>query len=326
MALPDSVAFWWTEMILAIIGVPILIILSITHSYKSIKDACCRSKSDPNKIDRANLKLYNSLIICSLLSILLFTSTNILNIIWMWNWPFIEDKLEQQLIVEWLIKIGTIAWFSAKQAMYYLFLFRLHTSYKTSFFAYNVKYLIIIGIISTITVIINIVNVIIFFQVKGFYYDEYVFAVHFNSHYPFWVIMLAGGPDAIISMLFIYLFIKPLKTVIANIGRTSETEDGITEIYNAGIKALVLTTMCITTTLILSLTILFTNTLIILPIDSVINCICIMMMTPYYSEQRYYQRLCFLAISFFKKYINLVDDISTLDRAINVNPNQISNN
>ena len=253
------------------------------------------------------------MVLLSLTSITLLTICNTLDILWMWNYPFIKDKLVLKHIMTWDIKTGTITWFLAKQSMYFLFLLRLHTAYKSSIYSYNVKHLTIIAVIAAVAVLISIINVLIYTEIKGFYYPKFPFAVHFNSYYPLWVLMLAGGPDAIMSILFIYLFTKPLKMVIRNIGKTAETKDGILELYNTGIKALVLTSMSTLTTLVFLLMLLFTNTLVILPIDSVINCLCMMMITPYYPDKEYYERICALPVALSQKWTNSIRDLNAMD-------------
>eukprot|EP01084_Bolivina_argentea_P309881 536053_1 len=300
MSLPDNVWFWWTEVIIAIICVPILIVLCILHLY-NISFDLCGNKKKKTMVHKSDPKLYTSMMLLSMITIGLYTFLNILNIAWMWNYTSVSQS-KLKYIMEWDIKIGTISWFIAKQSMYTFFLLRLYTAYKSSIYAYNKQKLILLVIISTIAMFINIINVLIFTTIKAFYYNEISVAVHFNAYYPLWVVLMCGFPDVIISLIFIYLFLKPLKIVIDNVGKTNETKEGILELYNTGIKAFILTSMSTMTTLVFLLFILFFDALVILPIDSVINCLCIMMITPYYADHIYYQNICILPIKCSEKW------------------------
>lgn len=296
--------YWWLQIAIFAIGCPILLILFIIHLSNVISDLCTKKrrslKSIKTKIKPELNPLYIITTLTNITCIALFTYGSCACIAWMWNYNNC-DKLTPSMKIS--IIIGSIAWLLAKQSMYIFFLFRLHITYKTSIYEYNTKILIFIGIISCISTIICIYGCMFYIEISIKYYPHLPFAAHYDTSYPLWGVLISGGMDNVIGITFIYLFMKPLM-VITNGMCCNNTEniDQIMQLYAIGVKSLILTSMSIFTTLCLLLSILLTNTLLLLPIDAVINCVCIMMIAPYYSDEKYYQNLCCLLIKLSEKY------------------------
>eukprot|EP01084_Bolivina_argentea_P006888 13002_1 len=228
--------YWWFQLIIFSIGCPILFALFIIHIVNSISDLCTSNRrsirSSPIKPD-INYK-YISTISLSMISITLFFWSPSAALLWIFNYQNCNLKL--------YVLIATDAWLIAKLSMYLLFLFRLHITYKGSAYEYNPKYLLIIGIINCLWTLVCCVNAILFTEIKIKYYKNVSFGAHYDLYYPFWCVIIVSANDIIMSIIFVYLFVNPLKKITNKMCyKNGENIECIMETYCIGIKALILT-------------------------------------------------------------------------------------
>ena len=317
--------YWFVQISLFGICCPLLLLLLIIHSYNVISDICTSNRSSIKSLtNKPQLNsLYLSMTLITITSIILFTYSSCICLLWMWRYNH-SNSLTPQIQIS--ITIGSIAWLLAKQSMYILFLFRLYATYKGSLYEYNYKLLIIIGIISCISTIICILAVIFLLNIKLLTYPHIPFAAHYDTSYPFWAVIMTGSMDIGLSILFIYLFMRPLIIIASQMCCNNKSQiDAVLELYAIGTKSLILTSMSIFTTLCLLLSVLLTNTLILLPVDAVINCICMMMIAPYYPDKKYYEKCCYLPIKCSEKWelrrIEMKIEISQVMHVPNNTPN-----
>merc|ERR1712087_811761 len=101
-------------------------------------------------------------------------------------------------------------------------------------------------------------------------------------------------------MLCLVLFIVPLSRAVRAVRsrRTSTDSGGVGSAASeqrmvfVGLKLLVVTSVCVCTT-VMTLALLSSGLLgYMCAVDVVVNCACVMLMTPYYPDKVYYQRLC----------------------------------
>eukprot|EP01084_Bolivina_argentea_P223801 378592_1 len=288
--------FCWFELILTHCGSIILILLCIVHGINVISDLCTKQrKAVQFRQEMPSLShSYIATASFAVLIITLFAFCVIIQSILIWN-PFLFHCQYPAII------LGEL-WLSAKQFMYLLFLLRLYKIYGDSQYSYNVNHLIIIAVLSVVWNAINCVNGSIFVDIEVTRYDNVSFAIHCQIHWPLWHLLSCGILDVTMSIIFLFAFIQPLISVIKlQISSDQMVEIQSNGLMNIGRKAFILTSITSLTTLFMLITVLFTASVSLSSIDCVVNCICIMLMSPYYSDKKYYQSLCCLPIKCINK-------------------------
>merc|ERR1712087_746269 len=105
-------------------------------------------------------------------------------------------------------------------------------------------------------------------------------------------------------MLCLVLFIVPLSRAVRAVRsrRTSTDSGGVGSAASeqrmvfVGLKLLVVTSVCVCTT-VLTLALLSSGLLgYMCAVDVIVNCACVMLMTAYYPDAMYYERLCFVCL------------------------------
>merc|ERR1712228_1018245 len=236
---------------------------------------------------------YSTVILLSLVTLILYLICNVVLLLFFMD---VASTLSIN-IWKWYALGGIIAWPLAKQAMYLIFLFRLHGTYRDTSYEYNSRVLVTIGTLSCVWTLIVCVNTVLFSEVQTSVAEDLPFPVRRHCNVPFWAILMSTASDITLSVVFIFLFVKPLRKMTKQMGH-----EQMKQLHYVGVKALILTSICIVTTLIFLLYLLLTHKTIFLALDSSINCICILMMTPYYPDNLFYKKLCILFIKCNKKY------------------------
>jgi len=113
--------------------------------------------------------------------------------------------------------------------------------------------------------------------------------------------------DFSMNILCVIAFVIPLYKVLRSVrGSTTMSYDMTLNMKHVGIKVTLLTLVsCLTTLIGLILYTLFTFGHVF-PYDWAINSVCLILMTPYYPDHKYYHRLCGLCIKCcFRIYKNV---------------------
>ena len=291
----DREWFWWLFSITSHMTTFCVFVIWIVHSINLFLDYFTQNrksvkwrKSIP-KIDR----LYISISITSYLTITFFLLCGMALCIMQWN--------IFTLICHEIVLILTSCWIIAKVFMYLTFFLRLHMVYNESKYQYNPKYLKIISAITIIENVINFISTMRYNEIDLILYDQISFAMHCNAYYPLFQYFIAGLSDIIISIGFLIAFIRPIHLILSS---TVRTKDKVNNLLNLGMKSLILTANAVFSTLTMLVGVLVLNSLIITPIDCFINCLCVVLMSPYYDDRIFYRPLCCIFVHIGDKYIN----------------------
>lgn len=300
--------FWWSFAINCFIGSAIIFILLICHSISLILDFFTKNRksvqwrSEAPRIDR----LYIWIAITSYLAILLFCANGIIiTLSGLRIWNEYGDKIAV---------IPPTFYMTAKQFMYFTFTLRLYIVYKDSMYYYSPKALIPVVIISMITTAITIGSVHLLAEINIIYYKDIPFAMHCDVHYELITLGVVALGETIVQSCYLYMFLNPIRLII----KRMDKGNGGTSLKFIGVKCLITSfvAMISTTLLMLSLNLIKSNYFV--PMDMVINCICIMMMTPYYDDNKYYKKICCLLIKLMDKFVIWSENKTRSNRSISL--------
>ena len=205
--------------------------------------------------------------------------------------------------------VGFTVYMIVKLSMYFVYELRLYLVYKNSKYEVKTIYLKILAAFTfCFLLFINVMYVYYF----GWYenHDDVTIETYKDGLVqncridgPLWLYSLFSMFDLFSTILYCYLFIKPIRGVIANVATDGLTFDGdaskesrmMRRMLKVGYKVAILTTTQFLTSIITVL-LLFGLAggiaIDVYPLDLVINTICIATMTPYYPDRIFYQRLC----------------------------------
>ena len=270
---------WFNGVITFGIGSIIGTIIALIHS-KNVFSELLFTKSDISKA-------YRLLSIIIVLSIYCYVGAMILSV------SFMAPKSTKYCQLS--IILITWIYLFAKMFMYLAFIIRLYIVYSNPIYHYSVTKLIIISsIIITWTILLCVGAS---FSSKS---DEY----HGQKHYITYCTartqslgaIIMGLYDIVLSITSIIAFINPLAKVIKssldlNSDISKEQKDKLDRLVYVGTKYVILTSVASVSTFIFMLMIVFRMSWGG-SYDWIINIICLILMTPYYDEKRYYKRLC----------------------------------
>ena len=300
--------YWWLFTIIQHTVTIIIIPLWIIHSIKLYSDLCTITRSSTrwrkNTTDISpSYKLMNSLAYLTLTGFVLTAISLAIS-----QYKIFKDYCRQ------IIVMVSIFYVTAKLFMYLLFLVKLYLVYKGSAFRYKSQYLILIGIICIIVHVINIILFILYNGINITFYENMPFAMHCNSYYPLSVLLIGGSFDSFMSIYFVYSFVAPIRQIIV---KNSDNGSGSASLYHIAIKAIILALVAISSKVLMLTFLFFTNSLLLGPIDVIINFICVLFMTPYYKE-KYYTNICCLFIKMSQEMIKKpVKDIENISKSVN---------
>eukprot|EP01083_Nonionella_stella_P072689 196069_1 len=297
-ALPDSFELEW--LVWYNIAAFMMLVLAIIHSYNVVLDLCTNerkclnhrsSKPKLSKHYKFVQYLTITILISDLLSAMLFA-------VEMWSWPL-------QICIN-LNNAGGLFLIFGKGLTYTLFMYRLYMCYATSAYGYSERFLCIIGGINMgFGFVLGCVTTYLF-KSREFIVDDDAFP---NPCFPAppdpgdWKVayfpVIVMGWDLIMNILGLFLFINPLRKAFKGVKDCNTSNAKLTKtMLRVAIKYTILTSVVSTTT-----TFCWFCALAILPFgyyaiafDVAVNCICIMLMTPYYPDHLYYERLCFCCV------------------------------
>ena len=280
--------YWWLFTIILHLATIIILPLWIMHSLHLYSDLFTNSRSstDWRKHKPDISPSYKLMTLFSYLTLTLFILTAITLSLSQYK---IFMHYCRQLIV-WV----SIFYVTAKQFMYLLFLVKLYIVYNGSVFKLKYKFLILMGFICVIVHLITIILFIFYIGINLTFYENMYFAMHCNSFYPLFVLLIAGSFDVFMTIFFLYSFVAPIRLIISK-NTDNDCHEGSNGLYHIAIKAIILTVVAIVSKLIMLTFLFFTNSLLLGPIDVVINFLCVLFMTPYYKE-KYYQYICCVCI------------------------------
>eukprot|EP01084_Bolivina_argentea_P146950 257184_1 len=192
----------------------------------------------------------------------------------------------------------TYPWVISRAILYCIFFLRLDMVYAQSAYGYN-KYFLY-GLMISVCIISFTLGTILIFHM-----DESLFLTDHDSlpnpcfvYYPNWGYASFLVYDFTTNILSLILFIIPLRKAIkamANSDSFNAKRPSYKMIY-IGIKLTIISTTCVSTT-IFALSLASSGYLgYMLCVDHVVNCTCVALMTPYYPDHLYYQRLCCLCL------------------------------
>eukprot|EP01084_Bolivina_argentea_P069244 126039_1 len=193
-----------------------------------------------------------------------------------------------------LDKVTPIIYNIAKCSMYLVFIMRLHYVYNKSKYAYNRRLLEIWSII----LIVAEVSFGIYGYLEVFHYNHqftifgYDVIVCQKSHGPI-LLFFTLSFEIINTITTLFAFIRPLIKIMKSLQVNYENHTN-KELKYPVIKTSILTLVASITTLFAIFVSIITDTDTAFIIDIPFNCLCIMLMTNYYSK--WYEKLCCVLI------------------------------
>ena len=192
----------------------------------------------------------------------------------------------------------------SKMMMYLIFVFRLYTVYSinyevTTTFGYNIYLLLSIAVI----IILWHVSVMILISIDTPRNIQHSYCYINHNDLRKWIMAMVMIMDTIFFVLFIALFLRPLRNLISNFEMNDESAR--IEQFNQIMRRLLPTKYLIVISGAAYITLLSHLWDIIIsndhfncifPIILCVNCICIALMSLYYSDFVYFQNLCCLCI------------------------------
>eukprot|EP01084_Bolivina_argentea_P035224 65351_1 len=204
-------------------------------------------------------------------------------------------------------------YFSSKCFLYLVLILRLHEVYGTSAYGYNKNTLICCAVYIIFMSIFLFVFMEVLVATVGLYADDtddsYPWSCHILPADPY-VTIISGVMslvDVVANITAIIFFIIPLNKVVRACAAYNEDKEHQTpqktkrfkKMLYTGYKYKVLVLVAALTTLLwVMLFVVGLNSFgaIVANLDFVINPLCLVLMTPYYPSDKYYEKLCYLCI------------------------------
>ena len=317
---------WWMYLILFSTGVIISLIIGIIH-IKNVYIDLTLSSTDRN----TKSTTYRLLSLSIIASIILYTMSLLQGTLTLIITP--TNCRTLILTMNWCLP-------AAKMFMYLALIIRLYSVYNNPLYNYNLNMiivtcaaLIIYGVILSILFVYNLrIATISDVNENGEPLPDYV---SFCSPVPeYYLAGLVVLYDVVFNMGLMIAFINPIRKLIKSVlrsynssnGMRKEEKDELAPLINTGVKFAVLASVSSLTTFILLISFVVFENAVLVPFDYNANIICMILMTPYYNDKRYYQRLCCGMIKCSKcclgkccGYYGDVVDIVKLDREMEAN-------
>ena len=180
--------------------------------------------------------------------------------------------------------------------MYLAFIIRLCTVYNNPLYQYNLSTLKIICLLTIIYAFTVCCLTIWFTKSKSYY------GICEGDIAPF-IAGLMAIYDMVLSIGTTIAFIRPIRILIKSIfqntanstGQNTKSDEQLIPLINISVKYSVLTSIASISTFLLMITIALGYTFAG-PIDFFVNMVCMVLMTRYYNDGKYYERFCCGAI------------------------------
>eukprot|EP01084_Bolivina_argentea_P298419 514232_1 len=220
---------------------------------------------------------------------------------------FTAGNCKRMFLIDMLKNIG---YFTAKCCLYLVLVFRLHDVYSSSAYGYRKTTIICFAI----TIIIISICLFAFYEALIFnetvYFDDtdgswpWFCAILFDPKYGIIVSMLMVLFDFTACIAAMVAFIIPLNKVVKACEETTSNTNNASankrfaKMMYIGYKYKVLVIAAAVTTLSWIVLIIINRGAgtILAQIDVFINPLCLVLMTPYYPNDKYYERLCIICI------------------------------
>ena len=200
----------------------------------------------------------------------------------------------------------------AKQCMYLVLILRLHIVYNNTIFKYKERNLYFVAIVSCIYSIINATVGLLYTESEAGFYDNAPFAMHCAGIYRVWYIIVVAVGDGAMCLWFLYSFLRPIRILIKN---EQKSDSNYYDLLHIAVKAFTLTSCALASTLTFLTYLLFTDSLLLLGVEVNMNCICMSLMTPYYSDAVYYDKWCCLCINLTNKCFKTGNEASSSSKS-----------
>ena len=310
----DIWIYWWSQVITfglsGIIATVISIIqtkntyqdlftkerLSIQSNKNESKDNMNKSKTNANLNTKRGPKVT-----------LLYKTIAIFVVLACWHYTFVIifsliSKFEFGQIYCYEIVIWDSWNFQfAKMYMYLVFITRLHIVYKSSAYAFKpIKLKIISIFIIIICFVINIITSIVQTTYSEYYQHKYIpsdiGAICKADTY-----IITVGLIVLLDMTFaigtIIVFLSPLRKIVRHLTQRNnnlspQVKRSMKRLMAVGRKFAILAIMAMITTISLMVVFGLTNITALIPLDFLTNQTCMVLMTPYYKDDKYFDRFC----------------------------------
>ena len=275
--------YWWLNTVTYHLCTIILLIIWLKHTYNTISDLCTAKRASLKhrpKPPEINTRYILSTILTEICitsySILLISST-------LTHWAYFPSITS----CPFMSQFGSIFYTISKTFLYSLFLSWLHSVYGSSPYQYSPKLLTTAGILNIVYCLMFIVLLSLYTMIdQTAILSPGEYGNLCNPSFPAWMVILFGAYDIVASILFMAAFNYPLWSVRKHEKKLENV------MRHTAIKSKILIITVIVSTLLVFGVLAVTNSALLNAIDVVINCICICLMTPYYPDDMYYNRLC----------------------------------
>ena len=290
--MPGAEFNWWIHLILFTMGMVIAWIILLIHIKNVYIDFTLTST------ERKTKSITYRLLSLSIVASILFYIMSLLEAIL----TFIINPINCRTLIlalNWCLP-------AAKMFMYLALVIRLYSVYNNPLYNYNLYLikvtciaLIIYGVILCILFVYNMPiatesNII----ENGEPLPDYVsFCTPVAPYYAGGLLVLY---DFVFNIGLMIAFINPIRKLIKSLFESYESsnemnkeeKDELTPLINTGVKFAVLVSVSSLTTFVMLMSFVLFGNAALVPFDYNTNIICMILMTPYYNEKRYYERLC----------------------------------
>ena len=281
-------AYFWITTTIYHATLVILLAIWIKHTYNTVSDLCTKQRSSVKhraKQPSINMRYTFSTLLTEL-CITGYTITTILAVFARWKY------FTSITSCTFMTKSASIIYTLSKASLYTLFLALLHSVYGSSAYRYSPKLLITAGII-------NVIYCIVFSTLIGLYgfvnphTGDISVGILCNPSFPKWFIISFGAYDIILSVSFMVAFNYPLSRATKD--HKAKQEQIKELLIKTGVRTKILIWTAVISTMLILAFMAIVGSAMFIPVDTVINCVCICLMTPYYSV-KYYKCLCAVCI------------------------------
>eukprot|EP01084_Bolivina_argentea_P182976 315810_1 len=287
MSFVETATYFFTVLTLQAIGSIMCIALLTIHCYKFIQDLRDKNKNNEYKGKRIPLSTITNvvtvIVIASFTIIIVFIT--LFTVMYLWN-----DNIYIICSLP-VLQMHCCGYTFGKGCMYLLFVMRLYSVYHDTTFEFNhyiLKASAIYVIIMTIT--LTTLGYITIFPIPyTFTFNNK--SIHFcNGAIPMYTAILFVGNDFFITIISLYAFTLPLRKMIKKLDDGDYCQKASHKFKFSSNKITILSLTAVCSTFIGMMFLFFAGSNALLWIDCVVNCICMMLMTPYYPGV--YAKLC----------------------------------
>ena len=270
--------------------------------------------------------LYKFVVSAVQFSILFYSISSLVGFSSVWGWG-----------CQWIFFFSLSSWEIAKGLMYIVFIIRLYTAYDESIeYRYPPLCLSIFGVIVAAISLTLTILAMIYAKV-----NPYVKYAHLKKTCGAFfepeltsAIMLF---DMLMILICVILFLYPLVRILMKVKEESEIDVGkmnkekyslfMKRIIHLGLKYLIVSVVAAITSFISLICIMLYAETTFVAWDQVVNSICIMLMLPYYSDGKFYNKLCcpchtlchVCCTKYNSVYANIIFDETKVSKAMELN-------